>query len=157
MKKILFFAALLGFAVACGGQQTNENTEEQSVVEVEATEEATEEAVEEAVEEATEETVVDAAKPAVVAPAPKAEAKVEAEVAKPVKPIESTAKVGTTLTTGEKKEDGKLTVKGNIDPNAPAVKKAPTTKTPVAKTQINEETATVKSEAKVGGGLNLKK
>ncbi len=153
MKKILFFAALLGFAVACGGQQTNENTEEQSVVEVEATEEATEEAV----EEATEETVVDAAKPAVVAPAPKAEAKVEAEVAKPVKPIESTAEVGTTLTTGEKKEDGKLTVKGNIDPNAPAVKKAPTTKTPVAKTQINEETATVKSEAKVGGGLNLKK
>ena len=153
MKKILFFAALLGFAVACGGQQTNENTEEQSVVEVEATEEATEEAV----EEATEETVVDAAKPAVVAPAPKAEAKVEAEVAKPVKPIESTAKVGTTLTTGEKKEDGKLTVKGNIDPKAPAVKKAPTTKTPVAKTQINEETATVKSEAKVGGGLNLKK
>lgn len=145
MKKILFFAALLGFAVACGGQQTNENTEEQSVVEVEAT------------EEATEETVVDAAKPAVVAPAPKAEAKVEAEVAKPVKPIESTAEVGTTLTTGEKKEDGKLTVKGNIDPNAPAVKKAPTTKTPVAKTQINEETATVKSEAKVGGGLNLKK
>lgn len=153
MKKILFFAALLGFAVACGGQQTNENTEEQSVVEVEATEEATEEAV----EETTEETVVDAAKPAVVAPAPKAEAKVEAEVAKPVKPIESTAKVGTTLTTGEKKEDGKLTVKGNIDPNAPAVKKAPTTKTPVAKTQINEETATVKSEAKVGGGLTLKK
>lgn len=149
MKKILFFAALLGFAVACGGQQTNENTEEQSVVEVEATEEA--------VEEATEETVVDAAKPAVVAPAPKAEAKVEAEVAKPVKPIESTAKVGTTLTTGEKKEDGKLTVKGNIDPKAPAVKKAPTTKTPVAKTQINEETATAKSDAKVGGGLKLKK
>lgn len=52
MKKILFFAALLGFAVACGGQQTEEKkAEEQVATEEVATEEvATEEAVEEEAE-----------------------------------------------------------------------------------------------------------
>ena len=50
MKKILFFATLLGFAVACGGQQTEEKkAEEQVATEEVATEEvATEEAEPEA-------------------------------------------------------------------------------------------------------------
>ena len=48
MKKILFFATLLGFAVACGGQQTEEKKAEAPVAEVEAPEvEATEAPVEE--------------------------------------------------------------------------------------------------------------
>lgn len=69
MKKILFFAALLGFAVACGGQQTEEKkAEEQVATEEVATEEvATEEAVEEAEPEAPAATTVK--KPAAQKPA----------------------------------------------------------------------------------------
>ena len=69
MKKILFFATLLGFAVACGGQQTEEKkAEEQVATEEVATEEvATEEAVEEAEPEAPAATTVK--KPAAQKPA----------------------------------------------------------------------------------------
>ncbi len=40
MKKVLFFAAMLSFAVACGGENKNDNNAEETVVEtVEAVEE----------------------------------------------------------------------------------------------------------------------
>ena len=40
MKKVLFFAAMLSFAVACGGENKNDNNAEEAVVEtVEAVEE----------------------------------------------------------------------------------------------------------------------
>lgn len=54
MKKIFFFAAMLAFSVACGGNQANTNDEQtaEAEVAVEAVEEAAPEAVEEVAPEA---------------------------------------------------------------------------------------------------------
>lgn len=144
MKKILFFAAMLGFAVACGGQKSGEAAE-QPAAEVEAAVEAVEPTVEPAAEAAP-------------APAVKAEAVVEAapeaEVEKK-EPIASEAKVGTGLSTGEEKK-AQFEVKGNIDPEAQP-KKAPVAKQPLAKKPASKEQAPkVKSEAKVATGLEVK-
>ena len=110
MKKLMFFAAMLGFAVACGGANKAEN---------EAVEEVATEVVAPEVEEAPvveQAPKAEAQKPA--APAVKEEVKLEkpADVSaneKAEKPaaIESGMKVNTTVKVVEKKEEEKAPIK----------------------------------------------
>ena len=121
MKKLMFLAAMLGFAVACGGANKAEN---------EAVEEVATEVVAPEVEEAPVVEQAPAVEQAPKAEAPKAEAqkpatpavKEEVKLEKPAdvsanekveKPaaIESGMKVNTTVKVVEKKEEEKAPIK----------------------------------------------